>query len=165
MGRSLCSHTHTHTHSPLLLGCAACWGQGLHTVCADECRSGHTLCGPVPMGTAVIANSLFLCFLAMLPLLECWQALGRSDMQKRCQVGLLQKKKNNNKIVFPLTLSCLLLHPCWDIRAHSFSVFQPISEQADQMALRFPSSLRATSWQAQLVLGGSQSSGGSSDPF
>lgn len=49
---------------------ACCRGGGSRAVCADECRSGHTLCGPVPMGTAAIANSLFLCFLAMLPLLE-----------------------------------------------------------------------------------------------
>lgn len=74
--------------APLLV-CAACWEVGLRAVCADECRSGHTLCGPVPMGTGVIANSLFLCFLAMLPLLEYWQALGRSDMQNCCQVDLM----------------------------------------------------------------------------
>lgn len=54
--------------------------------------AGTPSAGPVPMGTAVIANSLFLCFLAMLPLLEYWQALGRSDMQKRCQVGLVRKE-------------------------------------------------------------------------
>lgn len=36
----------------------------LHAARADECRSGHALCGPVPMGTALIASSLFLCSLA-----------------------------------------------------------------------------------------------------
>lgn len=79
------------THTPLPV-CVTCWGLSSYTVCADECRSGHTLCGPVPMGTAVIANSLFLWFLAVLPLLEYWQALGRSDMQNLCQVGFMWKE-------------------------------------------------------------------------
>lgn len=96
---------------------AFCRRVSLHTVCADECRSGHTLWGPVPMGTAVIANSLFLCFLAMLPLLECWQALGRSDMQKRCQVGLCAKR------MFFLWLSpvCCVTHA--ELFGHPASVF------------------------------------------
>lgn len=144
------------THTPLPV-CVTCWGLSSYTVCADECRSGHTLCGPVPMGTAVIANSLFLWFLAVLPLLEYWQALGRSDMQNLCQVGFMWKECflfDFLLCVSKATLSYSVTRLRWNSTFFLVFFLPPI---VDQTALVFQSSLHATSWQTELVLEGSQS--------
>lgn len=70
------------------------------------------------MGTGVIANSLFLCFLAVLPRLEYWQTLGRSDMQNHCQEGLMWKEcvpPDFPRCVFTFTRSYLVAQLQWNL--------------------------------------------------
>lgn len=71
--------------------------------------------------------------------------------------------------MFSLWLSpvCCYIHAelCGHTASVEFTVLQPSLGDVDHMEFMFQSSLNATSWQAELVHRGSQSSGGPADPF